>query len=161
MTEQSSENLLIRKKAMDYLSRREHSYQELIRKLGKKGFNLSLVNIELEKLIEDGLLSDRRFTESFIHSRKNQGKGPLRIRSELSIRGVASQLIDDGIQEVKQEEWTQLAVEVLEKKLGNDSELDYHKQLKLMRFLSTRGFNKQQVKSAINCCLENISSNSL
>ena len=146
---------------MDYLSRREHSYQELIRKLGKKGFNLSLVNIELEKLIEDGLQSDSRFTESFIRSRKNQGKGPLRIRSELSIRGVASQLINDGIREVKQEEWTQLAVEVLEKKLGNDSELDYHKQLKLMRFLSTRGFDKQQVKSAINCCLENISSNSL
>jgi|TARA_B110000263_G_scaffold57454_1_gene49058 regulatory protein len=146
---------------MDYLSRREHSYQELIKKLGKKDFNLSLVNIELEKLIEDGLQSDSRFTESFIRSRKNQGKGPLRIRSELSIRGVASQLINDGIQEVKQEEWTQLAVEVLEKKLGNDSELDYHKQLKLMRFLSTRGFDKQQVKSAINCCLENISSNSL
>jgi len=146
---------------MDYLSRREHSYQELIKKLGKKDFNLSSVNIELEKLIEDGLQSDRRFTESFIRSRKNQGKGPLRIRSELSIRGVASQLINDGIQEVKQEEWTQLAVEVLEKKLGNDSELDYHKQLKLMRFLSTRGFDKQQVKSAINCCLENISSNSL
>lgn len=146
---------------MDYLSRREHSYQELIKKLGKKDFNLSSVNIELEKLIEDGLQSDRRFTESFIRSRKNQGKGPLRIRSELSIRGVASQLINDGIQEVKQEEWTQLAVEVLEKKLGNDSELDYHKQLKLMRFLSTRGFDKQQVKSAINCCLENLSSNSL
>jgi len=146
---------------MDYLSRREHSYQELIKKLRKKDFNLSLVNIELEKLIEDGLLSDKRFTESFIRSRKNQGKGPLRIRSELSIRGVASQLIDEGIQEVEQEEWTQLAVEVLEKKLGNDSELDYHKQLKLMRFLSTRGFNKQQVKSAINCCLENLSSNSL
>ena len=146
---------------MDYLSRREHSYQELIKKLRKKDFNLSLVNIELEKLIEDGLLSDKRFTESFIRSRKNQGKGPLRIRSELSIRGVASQLIDEGIQEVEQEEWTQLAVEVLEKKLGNDSELDYHKQLKLMRFLSTRGFDKQQVKSAINCCLENISSNSL
>ncbi len=146
---------------MDYLSRREHSYQELIKKLGKKDFNLSLVNIELEKLIEDGLQSDSRFTESFIRSRKNQGKGPLRIRSELSIRGVASQLINDGIQEVKQEEWTQLAVEVLEKKLGNDSELDYHKQLKLMRFLSTRGFDKQQVKSAINCCLENLSSNSL
>ena len=158
MTEQFSENLLIRKKAMDYLSRREHSYQELITKLGKKDFNPSLVNVELEKLIEDGLLSDRRFTESFIRSRKNQGKGPLRIRSELSIRGVASQLIDDGIQEVKQEEWTQLAVEVLEKKLGNDSELDYHKQLKLMRFLSTRGFNKQQVKSAINYCWENLSS---
>ena len=146
---------------MDYLSRREHSYKELITKLEKKGFDLNLANIELEKLIEDGLLSDKRFTESFIRSRKNQGKGPLRIRSELSIRGVASQLIDEGIQEVEQEEWTQLAVEVLEKKLGNDSELDYHKQLKLMRFLSTRGFNKQQVKSAINCCLENISSNSL
>ena len=72
---------------MDYLSRREHSYQELIKKLGKKDFNLSLVNIELEKLIEDGLQSDSRFTESFIRSRKNQGKGPLRIRSELSIRG--------------------------------------------------------------------------
>tara|TARA_B110000438_G_scaffold77932_1_gene78097 strand:- start:607 stop:1047 length:441 start_codon:yes stop_codon:yes gene_type:complete len=146
---------------MDYLSRREHSYQELIKKLGKKDFNLALINIELEKLIEDGLLSDGRFTESFIRSRKNQGKGPLRIRSELSIKGVASQLIDDGIQEVEQEEWTQLAVEVLEKKLGNDCELDYHKQLKLMRFLSARGFNKQQVKSAINHCLENLSSNLL
>ena len=59
---------------------------------------------------------------------------------------------------MKEQEWTQLAVEALKKKLGNDSELDYHKQLKLMRFLSTRGFSKQQVKSAISHCLNNLSS---
>ena len=158
MTEKTSENLLIRKKAMDYLSRREHSYQELNTKLLKKSFNPSIVDIELEKLIKDGLLSDKRFTESFIRSRKNQGKGPLRIRSELSIKGVKAQLIEDELEEVKEQEWTQLAVEALKKKLGNNSELDYHKQLKLMRFLSTRGFSKQQVKSAISHCLNNLSS---
>jgi len=119
LTEKTSENLLIRKKAMDYLSRREHSYQELNTKLLKKSFNPSIVDIELEKLIKDGLLSDKRFTESFIRSRKNQGKGPLRIRSELSIKGVKSQLIEDELEEVKEQEWTQLAVEALKKKLGN------------------------------------------
>jgi hypothetical protein len=36
----------------------------------------------------------------------------------------------------------------MNKKLGNESELDYDKQLKLMKFLNNRGFKRSQIESA-------------
>jgi len=86
LTEPQSQGSLIRMKAMDLLARREHSFFELKSKLLKKGFNEEQVVMELHQLIDDHLLSDSRFTEIFISSRKEQGKGPLRIESELQKR---------------------------------------------------------------------------
>jgi SOS response regulatory protein OraA/RecX len=38
----------------------------------------------------------------------------------------------------------------MNKKLGNEAELDYDKQLKLMKFLSNRGFTRSQIEKAKN-----------
>ena len=77
MSESPSEKKIIRKKAMDYLSRREHSRYELYKKISAHNFDRDLINQELDLLIEDGLLSDERFVEAFIYFRKKKGKGPV------------------------------------------------------------------------------------
>jgi regulatory protein len=146
-----SENTLIRKKAMDYLSRREHSRYELYQKLSKHNFEKALINEQLEKLINENLLSDQRFVEAFVHSRKRNGKGPVRITAELLERGVDEQLINSSIDEVGNAEWIEIAKTVLEKKLGNNQQLDYDNQLKLMKFLSYRGFTMNQIKTTVEC----------
>ena len=150
MTEPQSQSSLIRMKAMDLLARREHSFFELKSKLLKKGFNEEQVVMELHQLIDDHLLSDSRFTEIFISSRKEQGKGPLRIESELQERGIDDALISSHLANVDENEWSEIACDALEKKLGKGKQVDYDKKLKFMRFLSNRGFKDFQVREAIN-----------
>ncbi|MBT8427680.1 MAG: recombination regulator RecX, partial [Erythrobacter sp.] len=87
-----------RKKAMDFLARREYGRQELINKLADKGFDPEIAELAVVRLAEDGLQSDERFAENFIQSRINQGKGPVRIRIELSQRGIDEASIESAIE---------------------------------------------------------------
>ena len=150
MTDSQSQGSLIRMKAMDLLARREHSFFELKSKLLKKDFKEEQVVSELNQLIDDNLLSDSRFTEAFISSRKEQGKGPLRIESELQARGIDEALISSHLMNVDDNEWSKIAYDALEKKLGKGKQVDYDKKLKFMRFLSNRGFKDFQVREVIN-----------
>jgi len=149
LSESPSEKKIIRKKAMDYLSRREHSRYELYKKISAHNFDRDLINQELDLLIEDGLLSDERFVEAFIYFRKKKGKGPLKISSELRDRGADESLINKYIEEIENSEWLDSAKQVAEKKLGNNQQLDYDNQLKMMKFLNNRGFTIDQVKITI------------
>ena len=115
MTDSQSQDSLIRVKAMDLLARREHSFFELKSKLLKKDFEEEKIEKELNQLVEDKLLSDSRFTEAFISSRKDQGKGPLRIQSELKERGVDEALIGSHLVNVDENEWVKIAYDALEK----------------------------------------------
>jgi SOS response regulatory protein OraA/RecX len=74
------------------LARREHARTELGRKLSQRGFSESLVGEVLDALEAENLLSDRRFTESFVEQRMARGQGPLKIRHELRERGISAEL---------------------------------------------------------------------
>ena len=137
-----------RKKAMDYLARREHGRVELRNKLTKFGFDADISDAAIERLIDDGLQSDQRFAEAFIQSRINQGKGPTRIRVDLSQRGVSDSVIDDGLHEANQN-WQALASEVRAKKFGAELPVDFEDKARQMRFLQYRGFEPDQIQSAV------------
>ena len=135
---------------MDFLARREHSRLELYQKLKQRQFEPDVINSELSKLLDEGLQSDERFAEAFLRSRIDKGKGPNIIISELSQRGVDELLASNVIGSISEEEWNDLAYTTMNKKLGNEAELDYDKQLKLMKFLSNRGFTRSQIEKAKN-----------
>ena len=135
---------------MDFLARREHSRLELYQKLKQRQFEPDVINSELSKLLDEGLQSDERFAEAFLRSRIDKGKGPNIILSELSQRGVDELLASNVIGSISEEEWNDLAYSTMNKKLGNEAELDYDKQLKLMKFLSNRGFTRSQIEKAKN-----------
>ena len=135
---------------MDFLARREHSRLELYQKLKQRQFEPDVINSELSKLLDEGLQSDERFAEAFLRSRIDKGKGPNIILSELSQRGVDELLASNVIGSITEEEWSDLAYKTMNKKLRNEAELDYDKQLKLMKFLSNRGFTRSQIEIAKN-----------
>src|SRR5690554_8208103 len=89
----------IRRAAMNLLARREHGYVELVRKLQQRGADTELVELELQRLVEEGLLSEERYLESYIRSRANAGRGPMRIREELLCRGLERSGIDRALNE--------------------------------------------------------------
>ncbi len=130
------------------LSMREHSRLELEQKLSKK-FNApeSLTNV-LDTLVDDGYLSDLRFVESFVRSRRLRGHGPSKVRQELVSKGVEDHLIEEYL-ESDSEEWNELARTVYQKKFGVTVPGDYADWAKRARFLQGRGFNKKHIDHVV------------
>ncbi|MDH5436636.1 MAG: recombination regulator RecX, partial [Gammaproteobacteria bacterium] len=58
--------------AVRLLSRREHSCLELRRKLKIRGINQDIIDETISLLTRDGLLSNERFTESYVRVRINK-----------------------------------------------------------------------------------------
>ena len=148
-----SDPIEARKKAMDYLARREHARGELLNKLTGFGFDAEVASEAIAQLIDDGLQSDQRFVEAFIRSRINQGKGPVKIRADLRQRGVAAALIDAALIEADQD-WHEIALEVRVRKFGTGRTGDFKEKARQMRFLQSRGFEQDQIRSAVSAADE-------
>ena len=142
----------LRIKAMDMLARREHSRQEieekLIAKLALTGQSRIVLVDVLDHLVSDGLLSDKRFSESLLRSRIQKGQGPLRITRELLKRGVSKELAHQVIQG-SDTDWQDLAIRVANKKFRGKEAADIIEKAKRSRFLHYRGFEAEHISQAL------------
>jgi regulatory protein len=137
-----------RKKAMDFLARREYGQRELIDKLVSGGFEPEVATAAVLRLAAEGLQDDRRFIEGFAQSRINQGKGPVRLQADLRQRGLDSGLIAEVLEGLSAD-WRALAQEVRRKKFGAGMPKNFSDKAKQMRFLQYRGFSQAQIESAV------------
>jgi regulatory protein len=133
---------------MDFLARREYGQTELIRKLADKGYKRSVAEQAISHLTDEGLQSDRRFAESFVQSRVNQGKGPVRIRLDLGQRAISDAVIEAALNEPAAD-WIALAREVRVKKFGRGYPADFKAKAQQMRFLQYRGFEQDHIQRAL------------
>jgi regulatory protein len=129
----------VRRAAMDLLARREHGRVELMRKLRKRGAPDELIEAALERLAQEGLLSEARYLESFVAYRARAGYGPLRIREELTQRGLAradveQALRDSGI------DWAEQLEDTWQRKFSGKLPADARERAQQGRFLSYRGY---------------------
>ena len=134
--------------AMDLLSRREHSRDELVRKLAARGFQGTECELTVEQLAVEGLQSDQRFSESFVNARVGRGNGPVRIRHELEQRGISSDIIEQCLVE-SGTDWQDLARKVRHKRFGSPPPLAYKEKARQARFLQQRGFTAGQSMGAM------------
>jgi regulatory protein len=106
---------LIYNKALDLVSRREHSRHELMQKLNKR-FPETMPVIEevLDKLVLNNILNDERFAEMYLNSRARKGFGPKKIEMELYSKKVDSMLIGNAVEAY--EGWNENAASELQKK---------------------------------------------
>lgn len=128
---------------MDLLARREHGRVELARKLRQRGAAGEVVDGVLERLVEEGLLSEQRYLESFIRSRANAGYGPLRIRHELNQRGLPRPLVEQALAD-SAIDWTESLCELWRRRFGSLPP-DARERAKQGRFLLQRGFAHEAV----------------
>jgi regulatory protein len=138
-----------RSRAIDYLSRREHSSLELRNKLIVKGFDPTIIDDLLIQLRKDNLLSDERFVECYVRSRINKGFGPLHIQQELHKRGIEGEL---STNELKTDDaaWIKCAHLARQKRFGQSLPQSEHELIKQTRFLSGRGFTYSQIQAVLS-----------
>jgi len=103
--------------AVRLLSRREHSTEELKRKLAAKGYPEASVATVIDKLGQKKWVSDERFAASYVHHHARRGQGPVRIRAELRQQGITDTQIQQEIAGGEQD-WNGLAAEVRRRKFG-------------------------------------------
>ena len=135
-----------RRACLAMLARREHSQQELQKKLTKKEFPADEIESVLQEFVEKRIQSDERFCEAYMRSRLRQGFGPQRIQMELQERGVASELIATYLENYA-EEFQQSVREVFHKKFGEQPSSDFSSRAKQQRFLQYRGFSGDYIRS--------------
>lgn len=144
-----AERLAVRKRAMDLLARREHAYGELVSKLKKREHAADDIEIVLDELVDDGLLSDARYAEAIIASKARRGIGPVRIRAELAAVGVADQTIEMALDEAGVD-WCAMAEAARHKRFGPEMPPDFPTKAKQMQFLQRRGFDMDQLQAAFD-----------
>ena len=133
----------IRLKIMNLLSRREHSEKEIYSKLIKSVESKIRLNDEIEKLKNEDLLSDARFSEAYMRSRFNSGFGPVRIKYELNKKGVSKIFIDRALIETDLD-WDQKMTDEYKKKYDSNRTKDQN-FLKISKFLLYRGFDLEKI----------------
>jgi regulatory protein len=138
----------VRRRALALLARREHSAFELGQKLRHKGLSVPSVEGVIEQLIAEGLLSDQRFAESLIYSRRQQGYGPVRIRYELREKGVDEDIVDSCLNQVS--DWGTVIREVRENRFGVAFPVEAKERARQVRFLLNRGFDGEQVRELLS-----------
>jgi len=121
--EQESCCTLIRNKMLNLLARREHSAEELRRKLKQSSSISKTVNFSdlleqcLQEMQEKGFQSDDRFARQYVESKlANKSHGPLKILSGLFNRGIPREQANLVLNELgDQELWLRKSIECLEK----------------------------------------------
>ena len=135
-------------KALDIISRREHSAKEVTSKLLKKFNEPDLIAATLSRLKDNNLVNDERYAEMYTQIRKRKGFGPKRIKYELSSKG-----IDDSLSSIIIEDeggWQEAAKNAFNKKFKKGIALDYKDKAKQKNFLQNRGFTFQEIDSVFS-----------
>ncbi|SDA66286.1 regulatory protein [Pseudomonas sp. NFPP33] len=145
--------LAVRRAAMDLLARREHGRVELARKLRKRGAPEDMIDTALQRLSEEGLLSEARYLESFVAYRARAGYGPLRIREELGQRGLARGDVDQALRD-SGIDWFEQLRETWQRKFAGRLPADARERAQQGRFLAYRGYSLDMIGRLLRGCEE-------
>jgi len=127
----------LRSRAMRYLARREHSRDELKRKLAshvEEGDDLDAI---LDELAAKGWLSDARFAEQAIRS-KSRRFGPVKLAHMLRAKGLDDDAVAAGFRAAGHEGDSNL--EAVWKTRFRAAPADDREKARQVRFLQGRGF---------------------
>ena len=148
--EKESQYHLLRTKALELLGIREHSRQELKRKLIARFHNHeSEIERCLEELQSEDYLSDQRFTQLFIESRLNKKRvGPFKIEADLQQRGIDRDTAHSIMDELADEEfWLSKIKDNLEELCKGNKK---NNRQALGQKLFQRGFAYELINQALN-----------
>lgn len=139
----------LRAYAYRMLGRREYSVVELGERLRRKFSDAEegAVDELLDALVQENLLSDQRYAESYVRSQVQRQQGPRKIQANLRARGVEDALIGAELGRYD-EQWTDLAAAWLERR--HPGELDFDDRGRYYRRLLNRGFSHDQAMDALD-----------
>jgi regulatory protein len=139
--------LSLKGRALRLLAAREHSRQELERKLAQHEAEPGQLKQALDELQGRGFIDEQRVADSVVHRRASR-VGASRIRQELQAKGLDQETVAAAVAGLKSTEFER-AREVWRKKFG-ELPADSAQRAKQARFLLARGFSGEVVRRVLN-----------
>ena len=139
-------------RALTLLVRREHSRQELTRKLQARGIADAEAAAAVERMAQAGWQDDSRFACSLARARSAAGYGPLRIRAELASHGLEAVAVEAAfaaLADAGDDDWAAHARDLVCRRHGRPEHLDLRTQRKVADFLLRRGFDGDSIRAAL------------
>jgi regulatory protein len=138
--------LSLKGRALKLLAAREHSRQELERKLAQHEAQPGQLKAALDDLQARGFIDEQRVVDSVLHRRAGR-LGAQRIRQELQAKGLDSERVAAAVASLRGTE-AQRAREVWRRKFGVQP-ADAAQRAKQARFLLARGFSGEVVRRVL------------
>lgn len=148
-------------RALNLLAFRARSSAELARTLVRRGEPTALVDRAVERLLEQGLLDDAAFAQSFTRAKVlGAQQSKRRVQQDLARRGVARAVSEVAIATVFEEEGVdQRAVveQAARKKLRSLMKLEpMVRRRRLYAFLARRGYDGEDIRRAMEAVGEEL-----
>lgn len=145
-----SEYNVTKNRAFNILEYRAHTEKELFDKLCQKT-DEDTANAVVEKMRDIGLVDDRALLKDKLENLLNVKKyGPIRVINELVLKGFDRDEIRETIEEMEYDEFSTIC-EIIEKRYSDELvDSDIKTRQKIMAALMRKGFNYDDVKSAMN-----------
>ena len=116
--------------------KRDYSTAELQKKLMLDGYQKNVRDAAVQRAVEVGLVNDSRFADVYIRSKISQGWGPLKIKTEISKKGIEVETLSGWPDAYFSDEF-EVAYSLAQRKHLSGKN-DYEK---LVRFLATKGYS--------------------
>lgn len=141
--------------AVRLLSYRARSETEILRHLRQRAYREEAIARVMQRLTQEGYLSDARFADEYILSKSSRAVGKHRLVQELRQKGVDRDIIEQSIEQIDQDEALQVVARHAEKLLrrvrGKD---DRDIQRKALQGLLRRGYDLGTAKEALRMAIE-------
>jgi regulatory protein len=133
--------------ALNFLSYRPRSENEVRRRLAKKGFPERAIADAIGRLLRAGLLDDEAFARYWVENRSRfRPRGPYALRQELWEKGVPDRIVDAVVADEDQDE---NAYRAALQRLGRWKRMEPdERRRKLTGYLQRRGFGYDSIRQA-------------
>jgi regulatory protein len=138
--------LSLKGRALRLLSQREHSRNELERKLAKHAEDPQEIDRVLDDLQAKGFIDHQRVADSVVH-RRSLKLGAMRIRQELQAKGLDAEIVSRAVANLRASELDR-AREIWRRKFDAPP-ADANERAKQARFLAARGFDGDVIRRVL------------
>jgi len=143
----AAERRAAKERALRILASRERSSYEVTQRLVDDGYPARLSRETVERMVELGLIDDRRFADMWARSRFAAGFGSRRVLNELARRGIDAAAAQSAVAEAAGEnDELKRAIAAL----GGRSANNRKERERLIRRLVTRGFDLRVAIAALD-----------
>lgn len=144
--------------AINYLSYKPRSINEVRRKLWSKKISDVMIDITIEKMKNYGYLDDEKYTRGWIEERiRTRGFSSSKIKSELFLKGISKEIIENNLTEIYTPELEiKTAKRIAKKQMRKYKNLDEKViRRRIINFLLRKGYNYSTIESILPGIIEN------
>lgn len=125
--------------------------QDIMKKMANWDMSDEEKNAVKEKLMKERFIDENRFARAFVRDKFRYNKwGKVRIAQELKMRNISSQDIDDGMEEIEEEDNLGMLRELIRKKKSSTKGKNaYEVKAKLYRYAMGKGFSYNDIAKVI------------